>query len=73
MIAEHAKSDVRHSYTSGGVICIARQERRGGGGLEGEGAGKEGGKGKEGREERGGEKVGQRREGAKTKHSVSRL
>jgi hypothetical protein len=34
MIAEHAKSGVRHSYTSGGVISVleGRRRRRGGGG-----------------------------------------
>jgi hypothetical protein len=66
MLAEHAKSGVRHSYTTGGVNCIGRQ--RGGRGrrdVEADGAGKrkEGSEGREG---------GAGRERKNTNHSVSR-
>jgi hypothetical protein len=66
MIAEKAKSGVRHSYTSGGVICIGSEKW-------GEEEGCRMGRGREGRREVKGGKVGQREERAKTKHSVSRL
>jgi hypothetical protein len=58
MIAEHAKSGVRHSYTSGGVICNGRQEkgRRRGGRQKEKGGDGRGGKGEGGN--RGQEGVG---------------
>jgi hypothetical protein len=48
MTAESAKSDGRHSYTSGGVICIGRQRGGEGGGGRREREGGEGRCGEEG-------------------------
>jgi hypothetical protein len=60
MIAEHAKSGVRHSYTPGGVICIGRARGGGGRAEEKGGVGREGREGRKRKEGRG--EIGKRKE-----------